>query len=487
MLYSISSDLDYRNHLLFDINSLDLSQKILFSNVKYKSAIHKLKKLRVDLVSDLLFSLYSFTGRPANDPAIYIRSFILMQHLRYDSITNWCRDVKSDSLLQFLIGSNRVPNSASHYDFINRLTHDDPHRSLLFPKSKFFFEKQKLKKGEKLINFTKEDTEFLVDAYSTNPQWDKDRLSYTLQSFFNAIAVIPSHDLGLINSNHLVLSGDGTSLHIHSNIHGHRVIEKDEDEDPLKPTHRYSSPDADIGWDSDLGAYYLGFSLYNISSYNPKLKIDLPCFISIEKASRHDALTTISASAQLFDMNPELHPTYMCFDSASDNYPTHEFLAHKHIIPIIDINSRRQDLDPYASFVDLNEDGVPICMNDNAMIYYGYEQKKHRHKYRCPLAMGKISDCPHKEECCPDSSYGKIRYIKELDDIKLFGPVPYKSDKWKRIYKNRTSTERMNNRILNDYRLHSMGIQNKSKLLFFAIFSAINIHLDAHVKVDTTV
>lgn len=478
MLKHISSDQDYLNHLHFNLHTLDTSQKIRLSQPRFKSALHKLKKLRVNLVSDLLYTLYSPIGRPANDPALYLRSFVLMQHLGYSSIDSWINDVYFDSLFQFLIGSSHVPNAASHYDFINRLTHDDPHRSTLFPKDKNTFTKTKLKKGQKLENFMVEDTASLVDAYSINPQWDCDRYSYTLQSLFNAIAVIPSVDLGLIDSHNLTLSGDGSSLHIHANGYGHKII----DDDNVLLTHRFSSPEADIGWDSDLATFYFGFSLYNITNHNPNLGIDLPCFISIEKASRHDALTTISASAQLFDLNPELHPTFMCFDSASDNYVTHEFFATKHVTPIIDINCRRKDKNPFASFESLNKDGIPICLNGNEMVYNGYEAKKHRHKYRCPLAMGKISACPHKQDCCPNSEYGKIRYTKSKDDIKLFGPVPYKSDKWKKIYKDRTSTERMNNRLLNDYNLHNMNIRNRAKNLFFAIFAGINVHLDAQLK-----
>lgn len=478
MLTSLSSDLDYRDYLKFHIDSLDPSQKSRLSQSIFKSALHKLKKLSVDLVADLLSSLYSHTGRPANDPALYIRSFILMQHLGYTSIVCWCDCVKHDSLLMFLIGSDHIPNASSHYDFIIRLVGDHPHRSQLLPEKLNSSKAGKLKRGEKWVNFSDEDTRSLADAYSIHPQWDQQRFSYTLQLFFDVIAVVPSSDLGLIDSKDLVLSGDGSALHIHASPFGHKVLEQSDD----GLTHRYSSPEADIGWDSDLAMNYYGFTLYNISCHNPSLNIDLPCFLSIEKASRHDALTTISATAQLSALNPRLHPRYMCFDSASDNYVTHYYLHSLNIVPIIDINCRRKDKNPFASFHDLNSDGIPVCMNDIPMIYNGYEEKKHRNKYRCPLAMGRIASCPHKQECCPDSSYGKIRYIKELDDIKLFGPVPYKSEKWKMIYKNRTSTERMNNRILNDYHLHSMKIRNRAKTIFFTIFAGINIHLDAQVK-----
>lgn len=481
MLKFISSDDDFLHHLKFDVNSLDVSQRQRLSHSSFKSALHKLKKLRIDLVVDILRPLYSHTGRPAIDPAIFIRSFILMQHLNYTSVDLWCDAVAHDSLLLFLIdAASHFPNASSHYDFINRLTHDHPSRSELLPANRYSSKTNKPKKGEKWINFSDEDTASLVDAYSVNPQWDTERFSYTLQTFFDSIAVVPSVDCGLIDLPNFIASGDGSAAHIHASPYGHKILEESSD----GCTHRYSSPEADIGWDSDLGSFYFGFTLYNISYHNPRLNIDLPCFLSIEKASRHDALTTISATAQFTALNPVLHPRYMCFDSASDNYATHNYLRSLNIVPIIDINCRRKDKDPFASYKNLNSDGVPVCMNNIPMIYNGYESKKHRTKYRCPLAMGRIASCPHKQECCPNSAYGKIRYIKDADDIKLFGPVPFKSPKWKEIYKNRTSTERMNNRILNDYHLHSMKIRNRAKFFFFTIFAGINIHLDAMIKVS---
>ena len=78
--------------------------------------------------------------------------------------------------------------------------------------------------------------------------------------------------------------------------------------------------------------------------------------------------------------------------------------------------------------------------------------------------------------------YGRVVYVNDADDLRLFGPVQRGSDKWKKIYNNRTCTERINTRILNDYHLHQMMIRNDSKQMFFAIFACINIHLDAWAK-----
>lgn len=241
---------------------------------------------------------------------------------------------------------------------------------------------------------------------------------------------MPSQELDLLPTENLVLSGDGSSLHIHANDFGTKVKE----EDPNGLTHRFSFPEADFGWDSDLGVHYFGFTLYNISHHDSSSKVDLPCFVSIEKASRHDALTTVSASAQLFDINPELHPRYMCFDSASDSYPIFDFLLKNNVIPIIDINTQASSKNLYQKYKYLNEKGIPVCQNNSEMVHDGYDYQRHCHKYRCPLAAGKITSCPFKNKCSP-SPYGRTLYIKLANYPKLFGSVPYKSDMWKEICK----------------------------------------------------
>lgn len=336
----------------------------------------------------------------------------------------------------------------------------------------------KPKKGEKLINFTKEDTASLCDKYIHDGALaDRNRMIYTLQTVFNAIVVIPSVDLGFIDLNDSAFSGDGSAYHLHASPYGHEIIK----DDNVVNTHRYSAKNADFGWDSDLETFYFGHTLYNISYHNPLKHIDLPVFIDLEKASRHDALSSISATARLLDINPLLSPKYMCFDSASDSTAVYQFLRHFNIIPIIDINQRNLGKNLYKNFDSISENGKPICACGIEMINYGYDPNRQRRKFRCPLKCGEISSCPYANTCSP-SPYGRTVYINDATDLRLFGPVPYKSDKWKLIYKNRTSTERINNRILNDYHLHQMRIREDSKVAFFSIFAAINIHLDAWTK-----
>lgn len=483
MLKYFSSSLDYKIFLKTGKSSLSTSDNIRLSSKLFKSAIHKLSKLDVDLVADIISSLYPPLGRPANDPAIYLRSFVLMLHLKRSSLKNWCIEVQNDKLLQYLIGTWDVPNHSSHYDFINRITHSFSHRNDLLPKGFFanISKDSKPKKGEKLINFTKEDTASLFDKYIHDGAiFDRERMIYTLQLLFNAIAVIPSLDMGFIDSNNLILSGDGSAFHIHASPYGHEVIK----DDNTVNTHRYSAKNADFGWDSDLEMYYFGYTLYNISYHNPLIHSDLPVFIDLEKASRHDALSSISASARMLDINHDLLPKYMCFDSASDSTAVYQFLRHHNIIPVIDFNQRKLGKNIYKNFDSISENGKPICDCGVEMYHAGYDYQRQRRKFRCPLKMGLVDSCPHADTCSP-SSYGRTVYINDALDIRLFGPVPYKTDKWKTIYKNRTCTERINNRVLNDYHLHQMRIREDSKVAFFSIFAAINIHLDVWIKNET--
>ncbi|MCR4950664.1 MAG: transposase, partial [Solobacterium sp.] len=164
MLKHISSIWEFRDFLKSEEINLVCAQRKRLSSKLYRSALHKLKKLDPALASDLLFSLYSNTGRPAIDPSLLIRSFILMQHLGYTSITRWCDDLLCDSLLQYLIGSLSPPSMASHYDFIIRLTGVDPHMDVLYSKDHYKKPpKQKPKHGEKLKNYSHTDTYYLLD------------------------------------------------------------------------------------------------------------------------------------------------------------------------------------------------------------------------------------------------------------------------------------------------------------------------------------
>ena len=65
--------------------------------------------------------------------------------------------------------------------------------------------------------------------------------------------------------------------------------------------------------------------------------------------------------------------------------------------------------------------------------------------------MGSISECELKSECSP-SAYGRTFYTRYKDNLRLFTSVPRGTDEWKSLMRTHTSSERVNKRILNDYK-----------------------------------
>jgi hypothetical protein len=218
-------------------------------------------------------------------------------------------------------------------------------------------------------------------------------------------------------------------------------------------------------------------------------------FVAQRAASQHDALTFVSATAHMLDVNPGLLPRHLCHDSAADAAHIYQFLRHRGIIPIIDWNKRLTDGNPYAKcpvanalkgddgepLEHINERGVPVCACGHEMVRDGYDKSKMATKYRCPFAVGRIDECPMWGKCTK-SEYGRVIKTYDRTDYKLFGPVRYRSDEWLDTYKDRTCTERINNRVLNDYKIQHLTCWNGTKHFTFEVMAAINIHLDAWVK-----
>lgn len=171
----------------------------------------------------------------------------------------------------------------------------------------------------------------------------------------------------------------------------------------------------------------------------------------------------------------------LCLDSAHDNYPTYRLCGKWKIRPFIDLNEKRGRPASIPDAITIDSDGTPICQAGYRMVYWGFCSGRSRCKWRCPVACGKKESCPCKSSCSP-SPYGRCVYTKPSWDIRLYPPIPRGTAEYKKIYNNRTSSERVNDRVLNDYHLHQMGVHTRKRYTFFAILAGINIHLDARLK-----
>ena len=325
----------------------DSSQRTRLTG-EFAAAREKLCLLNLDPVMALLEPYYKPFGRPAiNQPQI-LRSLILMLDQGFTGITAWVEKLSSDSLLAFLIGCtpHTLPPLGSYYDFIDRLWLQDKQfqksaRKDLFPADKNRKPANKPAKGKKLPNRHPEITKIMAREALSRDEFPF-YYEKLLQQAFCAAAILPSLQRGLIHKDGITLSGDGTCVHTHASPYGHKVCGC-----PVHgqtrcncPRH-YSDPDAHWGWDSDLGTYYFGYTLYMLSYHDGQLGIDLPLHIRFLDARRHDSVSGIVTLKEFRGLNPDIPIQNLCFDSANDNYPTYNLCKTWGIRPFIGLNASR--------------------------------------------------------------------------------------------------------------------------------------------------
>jgi hypothetical protein len=441
----------------------------------YESAFIKMYYLNLDNIKEDFTSQFSSVGRPSNRQPEIFRSFILMAHFKFASIDEWVDHASATPLLCALVGvtSDTFPGASTHRDFMTRLwTYGKPKRiRIKFSKPTGKHGKKKLPPKNPGIIKKLVDKALDGETFKYIPE----RL---YQAIFMKTAVIPSAELGLLgNVNKLIVSGDGTCINSNASPYGRRICEC---EGKCSCHRSYSDPDAKFGWDSYHERSFYGHTAYLLSVHNQELKLDLPIYMKFVDAQRFDGVSLIASLAHARYLYQDiLHFDSLLADAAHDNYPTYDLLTQWGIKPFIDLNSRGSF--PKLQDIQLSINGIPICADGHEMINWGYDPKRYRIKFRCPMVTGKVKSCPY-DCCCNKSKYGKIVYLKTAENLRLFTPVPRGTDEWAETYKQRTAAERVNNRILTDYQLERPKRYGKIKLAFFAFCNAINVHLDARVK-----
>ena len=91
-------------------------------------------------------------------------------------------------------------------------------------------------------------------------------------------------------------------------------------------------------------------------------------------------------------------------------------------------------------------DRVSEPMLRHKMSYIGYEPSRETIKYRCP-AMHQGWECPMSSICNAGKQYGKTVRVPREIDLRRFPAVPRATKKFERLYKGRTSVERVNARL----------------------------------------
>ena len=482
MLGVTRTNKDYQRYVLTELRVLAEARPDQIR--EYQVAISKMLVLDLDPLIPIISSLYPPCGRHADMQVELFRSLVLMEHCCVP-LNNWVEKLTHNPVLRTIAGFDlsNMPKTSSYYDFINRVFSLDerPVTRAFKPKPR-----KKLKKGEKLppkhpgivdklVNKLIDDEENFIGHLSRRPE-------RFLQKIFARVSVDSSIELGLIPTS-VDTSGDGTCIETGASHYGKKICKCVENRIyNCTCDRKFSDPNATWGWDSHKERYFYGYTGYFISTYNRDLKLDLPLYLRLLQASRHDSVSAVFALAELRELNPNLHINTFISDSASDNYATYKLLNHWDINAVIALNTKNKGNFQHPPALHIDDNGTPICPGGRKMIFNGFCKDRCRFKWRCPRVVSGLDHCDACDVCSP-SPYGRVIYTKPDWDLRLFSRIPRGSDLWKKKMRERTAAERVNDRILIDYGVEAAPTRGKKRISFISTLAAINVHLDAQLKV----
>lgn len=150
----------------------------------------------------------------------------------------------------------------------------------------------------------------------------------------------------------------------------------------------------------------------------------------------------------------------LAYDKAADDIEVHKKLDQCGIKPLIQIRAmwkeeKEQLLPGHDGNTNIvyDEAGTLYCydrvstpMIRRPMAYIGHERSRKTLKYRCP-AMHDGFECAMSSICNQGKQYGLTIRVKQEIDLRRFPPIPRATKQFERLYKGRTSVERVNARM----------------------------------------
>lgn len=188
---------------------------------------------------------------------------------------------------------------------------------------------------------------------------------------------------------------------------------------------------------------------------------ELPVEYRLTKASCSEQTQLHEMLDELSDKRPVVlgKCEYLLGDRGYDSAKLIEKLEGKGIVPVIDICNKWRDAEKTKQYRDTN-----LTYTFNGKVFYTNE-------------AGKEIELMYKgyDKSNDSARYGfhpkykdkRIFRIKLDEDRRIFLPVGRQSKKFRRIYKKRTSVERVNGRIDRDYGFENHTIRGKEKMELF--------------------
>jgi hypothetical protein len=183
-------------------------------------------------------------------------------------------------------------------------------------------------------------------------------------------------------------------------------------------------------------------------------EVTLAYRISSTKAGDNEVLPELVDQGQA-NLPTERMDT-LAYDKAADDIKVHEKLKAAGIRPVIQNRSLwKQETEQMLPGHDGNsnivydEAGTLYCydrvsqpMVRHRMGYIGPEPQRGTLKYRCP-AKHEDWECPMSSKCNAGKTYGLTVRVKQELDLRRFPSIPRATKQFERLYKGRTSVERV--------------------------------------------
>ena len=201
---------------------------------------------------------------------------------------------------------------------------------------------------------------------------------------------------------------------------------------------------------------WFGYKLHLL--VDVKHEVSLAYQVTSTKAGDGETLPVLLRQAQ--NNLPAQRIATLAYDKAADDNHVHRLLAKARIKPLIQNRSlwkeEHEKMLPGHdgnSNVVYDEAGTLHCydrtsrpMVRHQMAYIGHEPSRGTIKYRCP-ARHEGWECPNDAQCNAGKKYGKTVRVDRSIDLRRFPPIPRATKKFERMYKGRTSVERVNARL----------------------------------------
>ncbi len=183
-------------------------------------------------------------------------------------------------------------------------------------------------------------------------------------------------------------------------------------------------------------------------------EVSLAYRLSSTKAGDNEVLPELVDQGQA--NLPRERMNTLAYDKAADDIKVHQKLHAAGIRPLIQNRSLwKQETEQMLPGHDGNsnivydEAGTLHCydrvsqpMVRQPMAYIGHEPKRGTLKYRCPAKHGDW-DCPMSSVCNAGKTYGLTVRVKQELDLRRFPSIPRATKQFERLYKGRTSVERV--------------------------------------------